>query len=349
MLTESGTCSIRSSRRGMTMVEILVVIGVLLLLLSLLLPALQRARALARRIHCASNLRKLALAVHSYHDSFGVVPPVVLSWFRELGIGLSDDVQMREFSPQCMLLPWLGHSELFNAINFSIDGLDAQNLSETYVVLANKTVMETRVSVFVCPSDPEARTGPCLSYRGCMGILDYLPRRRGWPDSGRGVFRQPSIRFNEIVDGLANTAMFSERLVGRGLRYKPASDPLRRGIIAVDAFERTASAWRRVCVAASSFVPGAFRLDHMPGRYWLLSTGRFALYNHRLPPNSSVWDCANAWLGAYSARSGHAGGVVNVAFADGHVRPIADTVAAEVWEALGTRDGGEPISARGEF
>ena len=342
-------CDIRSQRPGVTLVESLVIIGVLLVLLSLLFPALQRTRAMVRRLRCASNLRELALAVHAYHDTWRRVPPVTLSWFRELRLGLSDDVQTREFSPHSLLLPWLGHGELFNAINFAIDGLDAGSLTETYIILANKTVMQARVDLFVCPADAEAASRPCLSYRGCMGILHFLPRRRAWPDSGRGVFRQPAIRFSDITDGLANTAMFSERLVGRGLRYRPGPDPQRRGIIWVELWEQQAGGWRRICAAASSFAPGVFRLDHMAGRYWLLSTGRFALYNHLLTPNSSVWDCAKAWLGAYSARSSHLGGVVNVAFADGHVRPIADTVAADVWQALATRDGAEPVSVTGGF
>jgi len=58
------------SRRAFTLVELLVVIGIIALLVAILLPALTAAREMARRTACASNLRQLALAVHLYAADF---------------------------------------------------------------------------------------------------------------------------------------------------------------------------------------------------------------------------------------------------------------------------------------
>src|SRR5438093_12013837 len=90
-----------SGRRAFTLVELLVVIAIIGVLVALLLPAVQAARASARRMTCSNGIRQLALACHNFQNAQGVLPPWAEGTPTEYG------------SSHFLLLPYIEQQNIF--------------------------------------------------------------------------------------------------------------------------------------------------------------------------------------------------------------------------------------------
>jgi prepilin-type N-terminal cleavage/methylation domain-containing protein/prepilin-type processing-associated H-X9-DG protein len=319
----------RRPAAGFTLIEVLVVIAIIGLLLALLLPAVQAAREAARCMQCASNLKQLGIAFHGYHDAVGALP-----W------GEGPD-GWNNWSAHAMLLPYLEQGALSNALNFTDGTTYPGNAS-------NSTVQRIRLANLLCPSDLDRLTAPEGHVNYCMSAgTDHDFASKG-PASGlfeQSPYSPAPVRLSDVTDGLSQTAAVSERVKDLA-NQSDAYDPLTPPSSLVEAFGLQAATldYYRACkqTGPAPGVPLHLNRDiGALGAYWFYGGATSSRYNHIMPPNT--WSCASGQTdGAYTASSRHPG-VVNVLFADGSARAVKQTIAIQVWWAVGTRAGGEVV------
>lgn len=119
-------------RRGFSLVEFLVVIGIIALLVVLLLPATRSVGPAARATQCKNNLKQIGLALLNYHDTYGSFPPAY-----------TVDAEGRPLhSWRTLILPYLDQAPLFKQID----------LSKPWDAPENAELFKARVSAYDCPN-----------------------------------------------------------------------------------------------------------------------------------------------------------------------------------------------------
>jgi prepilin-type N-terminal cleavage/methylation domain-containing protein/prepilin-type processing-associated H-X9-DG protein len=369
---------------GFSLIELLVVVMIIGVLIALILPALAASREASRRAQCANNLRQIGIALLSYESAHGSFPlggiarlvgtaPELNGWTNSDGLGFTNGLSWR-----ALILPQLDQNPLFNNFNFGVP-VDGGAPDKG----AGFTFWMTSLAVFVCPSDsghedgfrssnaddsnfgqwPQGGTPPIdpatgssasqaavKSYDGSFGdnysvttLLASspwetpcgaeLPRgqtRIGWPgfwgttygcdeaagrNQGgtlRGIFDYRTgqfTRLRSVTDGTSSTI-----IVGEGLSAQRADSTL----------------WDANSATAGTAIPMNLLTDRAPcsdGIMWTtLDVG-----------------CRFSFASA-GFKSEHPGGV-NFLFCDGSVRFVKETIARSTYAALGSKAGGEALTA----
>ena len=357
-------------RRGFTLIELLVVIAIIAILIALLLPAVQQAREAARRMQCRNNLKQIGLALHNYHDVHNSFPPGRMAP-AETGIG--GDCWVGWVSPLYFILPNIDQTNVYNQIDQT--QYRVRNGGGGPLCPNNNFVRSLALTAFMCPSDPGHHSGVNTnSYRANFGVtvgggrnfgnqnqVDpvYTPRVGGEMDGALGgAFNDRITRIPDFLDGTSNTVLYAERIVGRPntstiyignyLHKRDGAKIIEKN----DNFNTTAYVVGQCAAAfAAGPLPGDFRGDFgftsgdEPA--WFFSSYQMGAYNHIQTPNAAQFDCGAGSIpdsphevAIMTARSFHTGGV-QCCLADGSVRFVSDSIDLGVWQAAGTRAGGE--------
>lgn len=329
MRNQACSTSASTQRSGFTIIEFLVVISIIGVLTTLFLPAVMEAREAARRTVCISRLRQIGLALHSYESMTGVYPPVTY--------GVSSEGRYDAFSPYARILPHLELTDVYRRIHWTAHGT---NVSEMI------TGPFPSISEILCPSDGGSFSGS-TSFGFSMGALPAaFPAIHPLPTELQrltGAFNGlVTLRTSDFRDGLTNTAGISEIRFGTGGLYDPTRDTALVSISGVpDLVLANPNYWTSTCASVVSPVSNS---DTQRGRPWIVH--ETLKYNHILPPNSAVIDCASNFdrdRGLLTSRSYHKGRV-HTLMMDGHVRPVANSISNKVWWSLGTRMGADTIA-----
>ncbi len=307
----------RNPKAGFTLVELLVVIGIVALLALLLLPAVQAAREGARRTQCQNRIRNVGLAVIGYHDSNSRYPPGRFRVPTDIG------PKGNAWSWIAVSLPFLEEAALYDAGDIPSTGL------------GESRVTGKQITSLLCPSGTFSNSGPRFDGGHFVGLPIGQSNYKAvsganWghditigPDDPRLTAENIRTDFkNRGTNGSYDGFEHGDGIMWRNdVKYDMSDSKVQDGL-------------------SKTFLIGEEAPQFNTWASWPYSAHAYGTC--AIPPNFTS-DDANWWPNTYSFRSEHDGGLY-FAFGDCSVRFISDRTTAAVYRALSTRSGFEAHS-----
>lgn len=332
----------RTSRsHGFTLVELLVVIAIIGVLVALLLPAVQQAREAARRTECVNNMKQIGLALHNYHDTFSVFPPLAI-----LGNGSGNPQASRCYTWISLLLPQFEQGALHDQINFGLPAWN-QNLGGGLGNLQGAPV----APMLRCPTDSAFRD---TSQTGGVSVTSYAASEgyHWWPTAGisndtiiswgaaglpagsngrdfTGAFTITRRRtMADFTDGTTNTIVVAE---ANATGYKSGGNRIKGGT-GIPRLESNEAVIRPAYVF-TGYAGASCRAPYSDPEGnaktsdgWFKDPGSGTPY-HFTPSYISYRNVNNEWQGPGSLHPG----VVNCLLGDASVKTLAENVDYGIW------------------
>ena len=332
----------KNRKPAFTLVELLVVIAIIGILIALLLPAVQAAREAARRMQCTSSLKQVGLAMLNYESNFGVLPPGGLEVPEAVVYGTSWWVR---------ILPYIEAGTISDRFDFSQGGWLGYNTK------AAALLRDVQFPFMYCPSSTLPRkvlnsevgqvgydqNVQSATYTGISGAADGNASNvfsakevqafttGGWGSTGGILIEYRGIKMSEITDGTSNTIAIGEQsdyLSPRGKvpsTWTSSSSPCEFGDCRSDCGHGF----------PMGPAPSSWSTD---GRTFNL-TCVYHPINYKSATGYGIPDNCGPNSPIQSA---HPGGA-NVAFADGSVQMLSETLDMQTLRCLATRNDGLPV------
>ena len=311
----------KTIKHGFTLIELLVVIAIIGLLVSLLLPAIQAAREMARRSQCANNMKQLALAMNVYHESLKSLPPgnLILEELKEKACHLEGQVYCGTLGWPVFILPYLEQLPLYDKVDFETFAYTPQPGDKSYHPEElpvgdpkNKEVGENVPAVFSCPS--ALRLSPYHKDYSVNGDRQH-PESCDNKSYRDGMFSYNSgIRFSDVKDGVSNTFLLLEASRHSRWTETGVSEPLK-------------TQW-----GCNPF----FWVNAM-GQGYVVSKYFTPIKEYPLSINTP-----EAEVPSRGVRSDHVKGA-NVAMCDGSVHFVTAKIKFDIYSGLFTKSGNEDV------
>jgi len=334
---------------GFTLIELLVVIAIIAVLIALLLPAVQAAREAARRAQCVNNLKQIALGMHNYESSNGSFPPGTKmccggTWLIPLLPYVEQQALYNSWNASYNNSPGYGDTGIYSysgpgnitttstRVNAYMCPSDGNNTHTAgYGVDGMMVTSQNYIANFgnITLQQGSNQGGAFAPYFVDNGITyQFLGAPFGdigaplLDDSAGGAGRTKAqvTPFSAITDGLSNTLMISETLVGIG--------GVRNDL-------RGFSHWGYAAGFSGFLPPNSTLPDWMQNEHYC-----YYPENRSNPPCIPGPDS----LIMLAPRSRHSGGV-NAAMCDGSVKFIKNSVDRNTFMALSSSRGGEVLSS----
>ncbi len=302
----------RRHRRGFSLVELVTVLGIISILITLLLPAVQSSRENARRLQCEKNLMQLGIALANYSSTHEVLPPGVVNAkgpISNLPVGY-------HMSWVVQILPFLEERNIYNHVDFSQGAYAAANMSAFF----------PRIQVFMCPSDVRNDN---MHYMGCHHDAEAPIDA----DNHGVLFLNSRIAYDDIGDGLAYTIVLGEARQSTTLGWASGTRAtLRNAGHALSDAELTLPAWSGRSANAVPIPPDMGDEFQEDEGNPLADFVTVLVQNGTLPMY---------YVGGFS--SNHIQGL-NFLFCDGSTRFVKRTTNPDILRRLANRDDGLVIS-----